>query len=117
MKIEDQIAEELAAALESDEVAPANPNFVSHHGTGAVGDLNSSSATTPMDLGMNGGAGTRPMPDGFLTVDDTDHARHVAEAQAAHAMADASLRRFRNAPIVQPGAVAGLANMKGNDDD
>ena len=119
MKIESAIAEELAAALEADEVAPANPSFVPQHGTGEVGEMNSSSATTPMDTGLNAGAGTRPAPAGFMELaHDPGHSKNVAEAKAAHLEADQSLRRFRNAPIVSPGSVPGLApHMKGQDNE
>ena len=119
MKIESAIAEELAAALAADDVAPADPTFVSQHGTGDVGDMNSSSATTPMDTGLNAGAGTRPATGGFMEIaHNPDYSKNVAEAKAAHLAADLSLRRFRDAPIVSPGTVPGLApHMKGQENE
>lgn len=115
--IESEIADALAASLDSGESAPTRAGFVSLHGGGDVGGMHSSSSTTPMDDSMNAGAATRPMQAGFLTVDDTDHARHVAEAKAAFAASDLSLRLFRGASAPS-GTVPGLSPpLKGRPDD
>ena len=109
-EIEDAIADGVVDAMDVGEIAPTSAGIVSLHGAGEVGSIHASSATTPMDTGPNAGAGTRPMDAGFLEiVDNPDHAQHVAEARAAHRAAYLSLRRFRDAPIVSPGTVPGLA--------
>ena len=116
-EIEDEIADALAASMDASEVAPTSAGFVPLHGAGEVGDMHSSSATTPMDTGPNAGTATRPMDTGFLEItDNPDYAKNVAEAAVAHAAADLSLRRYRDAPIVSPGTVPGLlVPVKGQD--
>ena len=115
--IESEIADALAASLDSGETAPTSVGFVSLHGSGDVGGMHSSSSTTPMIFGLNAGAATRPMQAGFLTVDDTDHARHVAEAKAVFAASDLSLRLFRDASA-PTGTVPGLSPpLKGRPND
>ena len=118
-EIEKAITDGVVNAMDVDEVAPTPTGFVPLHATGKVGDMNSNSSTQPWDTGMNAGTATRPMAPGYIGItDNPDHARHVAEAKAAHAVADASLRRFRNAPIVSPGTVPGLtAPVKGQNNE
>ena len=108
-EIEAAITDGIADALDVGEIAPTDAGFVPLHGSGDVGEMNSSSSTRPMDTGPNAGAATRPMDAGYLEiVDNPDHAKNVAEAKAAHAAADLSLRQYRNSPATLPGTVPGL---------
>ena len=111
-EIEDAIADGVIDALDVGTPSPPSAGFVPLHGTGEVGSIHASSATTPMDTGPNAGSGTRPMAAGFLGIaDNPDYERHVAEAKAAHAAADLSLRLFREA-FAPVGTVPGLATTE-----
>ena len=108
-EIEDAITDGVVDAMDVGATSPTSAGFVPLHGAGEVGSIHASSATTPMDTGPNAGTATRPMSPGYIEiVDNPDHAQHVAEAKAAFAAADLSLRLFREA-FAPVGTVPGLS--------
>lgn len=119
-EIEDDIATDIAGKLDQGDESMAKPSGAfgpMHSGSETLDSLHASSATQPMaGSTMHGGAGTKPLGQGWELPDDPEaFALARAAVKASQKATSESLRRHASGSFEPPGTVAGLSKPTDNE--
>ena len=109
--VADAIAGEIDAADDATAAAPADVAPM-QGGSGTLGSIHASSATSPMSGELStqhGGTGTRPLGAGYtVAADNADINEIRAQVKADQAVTAESFRRFDRGYVAPRGTVNGL---------